>query len=126
AGWLWNVKHKGVAEADTGDVEAWLAALPVKPATKHVYLASLRSYYRYCHERGLIEKDPTVHLRARRPGPRRPRPVDPAELGAAWSTATNRLRCWIGLAAFCGLRCMEVATARGENLVQHPDGVIRI
>jgi len=44
-----------------------------------------------------------------------PRPVSEDDLVLALATANDRVRPWLALAAFAGLRAIEIANLRVEN-----------
>jgi len=63
-------------------ISEWLTALPdITTGTRRKYLAALKSFIRYLHERGLIDHDPTFGLKSPKKNPPRDR----------WETEENDL-----------------------------------
>ncbi len=75
----------------------------------------MRGFYRWAHTHGLVERDPTYLLH--RPAlPRRlPRPIPDDRLAVALDRASARVRPWLYLAAYAGLRCCEIARGRSDD-----------
>jgi integrase len=66
---------------------------------------------------GLIAENPADALPVPRLARRVPRPVSEQDLMEALAAAPRRIRCWLVLAAWCGLRTKEVALLRVENIL---------
>lgn len=115
-------------EATTKDVEAYLDATKragCEARTRASYLADLRSFYGWAVDAGLIEASPALSVRRPRSPRTLPRPTPTAQLQLALSEAGPMVRCWLTLAAYGGLRCMEIAGLdRQDVLVEQ--GLIRI
>lgn len=112
-----RLSGKALRDATRDDVEAFIEAQRA-PATKRVYLAHLRSFYRWAVDEDLIEHDPTRKVVA--PTLKRgvPRPISEADLARALDTAPPMIRTWMMLAAFAGLRACEIALVCGEHVVR--------
>jgi integrase/recombinase XerC len=108
---------KGLRDATRDDVEDYIEAQRAV-ATKRVYLAHLRAFYRWALDESLIDHDPTRRVVA--PVVKRgvPRPISEAELARAIGTATPMIRAWMMLAAYAGLRACEIALVCGEHVVR--------
>lgn len=100
---------KSLLEATREDIEGHLATLKIAPRTRYNYVSRLASFYGWALDEELIVKNPTRQI----PRPRRsrdlPRPIPKADLEIAVKFADARMRCWLLLAAFAGLRCKEIA-----------------
>lgn len=84
---------------------------------------TLRTFYRWALIEGVIGDDPTLKLIAPRRPARLPRPMPDRDVALALREATDApLRQWLHLAAFCGLRAMEIAQVRHDELVDTPSG----
>lgn len=90
----------------TRDLAAW---------TRRKYLEHLRAFARFA---GIA--DPTEGIRAPRQPRGTPRPVTESDLGRLLATGNARLRAWVLLGAFCGLRSAEIAAVTGADFV---DGI---
>lgn len=78
--------------------------------------ALVRPYFRWLHDRGVRPDNPAALL----PVPSRkrglPRPMAEQKVMAMLAKAPARLLPWLILAAWCGLRAMEIAELRVEHL----------
>jgi integrase len=76
-------------------------------------------HLRWCRLRneGLRDDDPTARLIRPRLGRRTPRPISEADLHVAIDRAPDRYRPWLILAAYTGLRAMEIAQLRREDVM---------
>lgn len=81
-------------------------------------MAHVQEFYRWALAEGLIGVDPTGRL-VRPKIPRRlPRPIGEEQLLRAVLTATPRVRAWLVLAGWAGLRAMELAALRREDVLE--------
>lgn len=104
-------------EADAAMLAAWRAALTVTPAVICTYVGNVRQFYGWAADEGLISVNPAARLITPRLGRRLPRPIGEAELRAALGCAAPRVRPWLVLAAWAGLRAKEIAYLRRENVL---------
>lgn len=103
-------------EATSDDVGALVAGMAA--STRNWYLTMLSGFYRYAIRRGATDSDPTL-LVDRASEPRRlPRPCSPADLSMALRLADLRMRVVLCLAAFAGLRCVEIAGLACEDVTR--------
>lgn len=110
-------------DATRRDVESYLSR-DLKPESRRAYRSALRSYYQWATEEGLIAEDPTVRVPPIRVPRAAPRPISDADLALALSRADARMRAWLLLMSLAGLRCLEVAALRPEDLVESGDGFL--
>src|SRR5690606_22330993 len=85
-------------------------------------LSHLAGFYRWCVVEGYRDDDPTMRV----PRPKLPRnlphPIPEDDLARAIALAEpTRVRPWLMLAAYAGLRACEIAPLRGEDLWWHTD-----
>lgn len=97
------------------DVEAFLAR-PLAPDSRRAYRGHLRGFYLWALDEGYVSSDPTVKLPAVRVPRGVPRPIPDDDLRKAVAQASPRMRAWLMLMALAGLRCMEVAALRPEDV----------
>lgn len=89
------------------------------PATIVGHVSGARQWYAWLAAAGYRPDNPAALLPAP-PAPRRiPRPIGEDQLAAAMQAAPERVRPWLVLAGWCGLRAKEIALLRAENV--HPD-----
>jgi site-specific recombinase XerD len=111
-------------EATTADVVGYMASLDVEPQTRATYYAHLRAWFDWLVKSGHRDDNPMDRMKAPRVPRAEPRPVSPAELERILSVRVRkRTRMMILLAALQGLRCIEIAKTRGED-VNLADGII--
>jgi integrase/recombinase XerD len=121
--------------ADLADFVATLAAgtperPPVATATLQRKVACLRSFYRHLRRQGLMQEDPTAHLRAPRQGRRLPQVLTRGEVATLLSQpkgsepAALRDRALLELMYASGLRASE-AIGLDVGDVDLEDGILR-
>lgn len=99
----------------TGDVERWLDSRrgrgggPIEPATRRVWVSSLRGFGQWLVETGRLERDPFARLVVPKVPPARRRAVGDADTAMALNLAGGWLAVAVALMSYCGLRCAEVA-----------------
>lgn len=108
-------RHIGDLDTATaGSIAAWLDSHD-GTQTRSSYLGALRAYYRWAAMTGRCA-DPTVSLPSPRVPVRVPRPISEPELARALAASAPRMRAWLTLAAYAGLRACEIAPMRGEHI----------
>jgi integrase/recombinase XerC len=114
-------------EASPEALLAWRAGLQLAPNSVLSYLSHARQFYAWAAAEGLLDANPAKGL----PGPRRPRqvprPIAEDDLMLALAAAPARIRPWLVLAGWAGLRCKEIALLRREHVLEGwPVPVIRV
>ncbi len=87
------------------------------PRTRHAYRSDIRSFYTWAFRRNILPTDPTVLVDPVKVPKSLPRPV-PAGLvgGLVRHAPTNELRLMVALAAYAGLRAMEIAAIASDDV----------
>jgi integrase len=116
-----HIHPKSLASANRRDVESFLSR-PLSPASRCTYLGHLRSLYRWAVEAELIAEDPTAKVKVMSAKRGTPHPLSAADLATALENAGPRMRAWLLLMSFAGLRCCEVSKLRPGDLLEGPDG----
>lgn len=80
-------------------------------------LSHLKSFYAWAIEYDHLDKDPTRRLRRPRLARGLPRPISESDLTSALLDAPPRIRPWLLLAGWAGLRACEIAHLRAEDLM---------
>lgn len=113
-------RHAGChpIHATAEQVEAFLSR-PLSPESQACELAHLRQWYRWAVQRGHRGDEPTADIERPMIPRRLPRPIADADLALALEQAPDRIRPWLYLAAYAGLRACEVAQLRADAV--HPD-----
>jgi len=105
-----------IAAITATDLDRWQSGLRVSLSSIGTYTSHVRSFYRWAHETGLLDVDPSTRLPRPRIPTRLPRPIPAADLALALACAAEPVRTWIVLGAFMGLRAAEVAAIRREDI----------
>lgn len=84
-------------------------------------LSHVKQFYLWAVLEGLIAVDPTVGLVRPRLPRRLPRPIGDEQLVVALDNAPERVRPWLYLAAFAGLRACEISALRREDVLDGAD-----
>lgn len=107
-------------KATHDQLEGYLDRLD-KPETRATEISHMRSFYKWAVIEELIPVDPTARLIRPRVPRRLPRPMPDGDLSVALDMAPDRIRPWLMLAAYAGLRACEVAPLRAEDLMWSND-----
>lgn len=102
------------------ELRDWLDRQNIGAKTRYLYISHLSAFWKWA----LIEERATKNpvLRLTRPKVRQglPRPIAPNDLATLLQLApTTEIRAMINLAAFAGLRCMEIAGLCADEIGQH-------
>jgi site-specific recombinase XerD len=112
---------RAVADATRDELRAWQQTLMrLTPAGQHNEIVHTVQYLHWVTDSGHRDDDPTrVIVRPRNVHQQLPRPMRSEDIALALLTAPYPERAWIAEAAFCGLRCMEIADpAAGQGAVR--------
>jgi len=101
-------------EASGEDLAVWRATLNVGPGTVAGYVSHARSFYEWARLTCRYDGNPAAGLPVPKQGRTLPRPITEADLLAAVTGAPPRIRPWLVLAAYAGLRAKEIALLRRE------------
>ena len=117
-GWLTGaLPHHDLMRATPAQLQAWRAGLDVADDAVSVYVSHVNQFYRWAVACGLLDGSPAASL----PAPRRsrplPRPIGERELLEAVAAAPPRIRAWLVLAGWAGLRAKEIALLRRERVL---------
>ena len=111
------------ATATYEELQRWQAHLLTVSLDKVRHqTAMVRPYYQWLHRRGLRPDDPASLLPIPRQHRGVPRPIAEDELTRILDSAPPRLRPWLLLAGWCGLRACEIARLRREDFTTDPHG----
>lgn len=87
------------------------------PDTVAQYVSHTQEFYRWAFRAGRIPADPSTRLPVPQLGHRVPRPISEQRLIEALAGACPRIRPWLVLAAWSGLRAKEIALLRREHVL---------
>lgn len=109
------------------EIEDWIQGCAgrdgrgVVARSRNAYLADFKSFYDWVVKKGHRGDNPVLELERSRVPRLLPRPMASTDLERALAEATPRMRLWLCLVAYAGLRCCEIAALAAEDLVWHTD-----
>lgn len=119
-----------VADVSRDELRAWqeVRTHQIAPASMHNEIGHIAVYMRWLSAEGVRTDDPSVVLdRPKHDRAGIPSPMPDPDVQHALSTAPDPdVHAWIGLGAFCGLRCMEMAKLRAEDITRTLPRQLRI
>ena len=90
--------------------------------TRRAYCCHLRAFYRWAMQTGIVTADPSEMLTLPIIPKHLPRPIDEDDLLTALNAARPKMRVMLVLAAFAGLRCIEIAALDWGDFQREADG----
>ena len=110
------------ALATYADVEKIVLQV-TKQSTRATYVARYRSIYKSLNKMNLVNgNNPAAELPTVKPGRGVPKPVTKGEYQKLLAEAKPLYHDWFILGGMCGLRAMEAAQIRGNDLIEHDEG----
>lgn len=104
------------------DLTTWLGAHDWSVATRRMYRASLRAFYRWAQMTQRVGDDPALLLPPVRVPEGQPRPAPETVIVNALERADDRTNLMIRLAATVGLRRSELAIVHTDDVQRYGDG----
>jgi integrase/recombinase XerC len=92
------------------------------PQTRRSYACHVRSFFRWAVRTGVLEADPSGCLTLPMLPRLLPRPIEEDQLGVALSAARPKMRAILTLAAYAGLRAIEIAGLDWADLHRDANG----
>lgn len=90
-------------------------------ASRRNYQDHVKGFFRWAIEEGYTDSNPAAKIPPVRVPTNMPRPVSEEDLLTALAAADARMRAWLVLMALGGLRCLEVAALRPQDIVRSGD-----
>jgi integrase/recombinase XerC len=97
------------SEATPGELASWRASLTIGDDAIVAYVSHVREFYGWACAIGILEHNPALGLPVPKLARRIPRPIGDPDLLYALQTAPPRIRPWLVLAGWAGLRAKEIA-----------------
>nr|DAS46753.1 MAG TPA: SITE SPECIFIC RECOMBINASE XERD [Bacteriophage sp.] len=113
---------KPTAEVTRADIVAWFGSNQWGPQAKASARASVRLFFAWCLDAGLIEVDPAAKLPTVLIPRSVPMPAPEFAIMRALAVADARVALAIEIMAMLGLRRAEVAGLKAGDVVEHLDG----
>lgn len=119
------VEPEPITSATRADIEALLDSRKICARSRAHWISHLHAFFVWAASEGLVSSDPTAKIA--RPRLRRllPRPISDDDLTRAIAAADGRMRAWLVLGAYAGMRCSEIANLTRDD-IHEADGLIRI
>jgi len=117
-----HASRRPLLKATDEDVTAYLAKEQkrgISDATRHIYAGHLRAFYNWAIKRGIARRNPVLSAAVPRRPRYLPRPIGDQQLQTALDAAEPRARIILALAALAGLRAIEIARLRREDIIDH-------
>lgn len=103
-------------DATTEHLEKYLATRRLEPQTRYSYISTLAVFYEWCVASGRAGVNPTEEMVRPRLPRLVPRPIPTDHLREGLRDADDRMRAWLLLGCFEGLRCFEMAGLDGRDV----------
>jgi integrase/recombinase XerC len=110
------------ADVDGDQLRAWFAGKEWRPETRRSRRTTLRHFYRWLIEAGVVTVNVAERLPRVKPATPIPRPAPNLAVTTALANATPRERLMVRLAREAGLRRNEVAVGHTRDLVEDLEG----
>lgn len=117
----------GIGQVSTEELSRWLYRDEWSTNTKATYWRAIRGFYSFAAnpEDPWINDDPTLRMEPVQTVKGVPRPVTDEQLARILTEAPEPIRTWALLAAYQGLRCIEIARLDREHITQENLFVVR-
>lgn len=99
----------GIEAACQDELKAWLWRDGWSMGTRETYHSAMVGLYRWAYEVEEIDFDPSAKIKKPKVPRRLPRPITDDELVDLLTRAKSPYQLWIKIAAYAGLRCVEIA-----------------
>lgn len=109
---------KPITLNEPSDLVRWLASLDVGSFAKRSAPASLRAFFSWCVDNGLLATNPAAKLPAIAISRATPRPISDALIADALQAAPHDVRLAIEIMAVCGIRRAECACVHAHDVEQ--------
>lgn len=110
-------------DATEDDLRTWqsqaIAHLSIRAT--YVALSNVDCFYAWAVKAGLVTTNPASHLPRPKLPRRVPRPMTEPDVQTALAQSEQPYRAMIALAAFAGLRCVEIASLQREDILDTAD-----
>lgn len=108
---------KPLLEVGRRDIEAFLDARNLGARARYRWISDLHCLYRFALDEDYTTVDPTTRISRPRLPKLLPRPISSDDLAAAVELAPRVMRCVLLLAAYEGMRCVEISRLCREDIL---------
>lgn len=103
---------------DAEHIAAYLGSHDWKPATRRSARNAISGFFKLMHAIGAVPTDPSAVLLTTPVAIGKPRPATQAALDAGLRATDRRVRLMVKLAAYAGLRCVEIARIHTDDVLE--------
>lgn len=115
----------GLYEACTEELLAWLWREGLSMSSRETYYGAFNSFYNWAYNTGVLDFDPASLIKRPKPPQRLPNPVTDGQLAESLERACEPVQLWVKLAAYAGLRCLDIEHLHRERITQHAITVVQ-
>jgi len=109
--------HPSFPHVTPTEVTNWLGRIGYRPWSRTTFYGHLKSYFAWAADVGIVDVDPMARMRRPRAPKGVPRTLTDEQVATVMAGATNANQfAWLTLALFSGLRAMEIAKLRGQDI----------
>jgi integrase len=121
----WRTRALARIEQQTGPLDQatdeqiaawWASTVRLKPGSRRTELCHLRAWARWAEDAGIIDRDPCRRLKPPRCPRAVPKPMSETAVALAVAEAVPRVRAWVILGAYAGLRAGEAAAWEPDHV----------
>lgn len=112
----------GPAAVTSDQLAAFMARPGWSPETRKSARSTIRGFYAWAHDTGIVAVDPSLRLPAVHVPAGAPRPAPMAVVERAWMVGTDRDRLMVACALLAGLRRAEIAAVHTRDITETSDG----
>lgn len=115
----------GLDMANTDELEAWLWREGWSEGTRETYYYAFTGFFRWAVKKEILDFDPSHEITPPRVPQRLPRPISDEELTQLLARAAAPYQLWVKLAAYGGLRCLDISRLDRERINERTITIIR-
>lgn len=108
----------GLEMACADELIEWLWRDGLSIGSRETYYGAIAGFYTWAYKAGILDYNPTEYMTRPRVPNRMPRPCTDDELRAILARAVEPFNTWALIAAYGGLRCIEISRLRREQITQ--------
>jgi len=108
----------GLEAACADELVTWLWRDGLSQGSRETYYGAISGFFRWAAQVGILDFDPTEHISRPRVPERLPRPCTDEQLTAVLTRAAEPYRTRALLAAYGGLRCIEISRLHREHITE--------
>lgn len=108
----------GLESACADELIAWLWREGLSMGSRETYYSAINSFFSWAYATSILDFDPAEQISRPKVPRRLPNPVTDDQLMSVLGTAAEPYRTWAILAAYAGLRCIEISRLNREHVTE--------